>query len=81
MDFKKHPSFHAQLDTAKEEVLSKLQQALSSAGLTAFDIDSISLRLRQPPKQCGPDEDLVWEPVETDDDHTVVYGWVCKPRT
>jgi len=81
MDFKKHPSIHAQLDTAKEEVLSKLQQALSSAGLTAFDIDSISLRLRQPPKQCGPDEDLLWEPVETDDDHTVVYGWVCKPRT
>jgi hypothetical protein len=81
VDFKRHPFVHSQVNTAKDEILSKLQQALASAGLDGFDINSISLNFKQPPKQCGPGEDLVWEPIETDDDNTVVYGWVCKPRT
>jgi len=81
MELKKHPSVHAKLASAKDEVLSKVLQALTSVGLEDFVIDSISIHYKKPVKLCGPDEDLVWEPIETGEDDRVVYGWVCKPRT
>ncbi|HTF42518.1 MAG TPA: hypothetical protein VK641_01400 [Terriglobales bacterium] len=80
MDFRKHPAVHSQLHAAKDGVLEKVTQALHDAGLHDFHIDSIGLYYKRPPKTCLPGEDLVWEPIATEDDETVRYGWVCKPR-
>jgi hypothetical protein len=81
VDFKKHPAVHGQLDAAKDEVLERVNKALKDAGLFDFHVESIGLYYKQPAKKCAPDEDLVWEPITTDDNDTVIYGWVCKPRT
>ncbi len=80
MDFRKHPAVHGQLHAVKDEILEKVTQALKDAGLLDFHIESIGLNYKRPPKNCRPDEDLVWEPIATGDDDTVIYGWVCKPR-
>ena len=81
MDLKKHPAVHGQLDAAKDEVLERVNKALKDAGLLDFHVESIGLYYKQPAKKCGANEDLVFEPVSTGDEGTVIYGWVCKPRT
>lgn len=80
MDFRKHPAVHGELHAAKDEVLERVTQALRDAGLDDFHVESIGLSYKSPAKKCRPSEDLVWEPVATDDEDKIIYGWVCKPR-
>jgi hypothetical protein len=81
MDFKRHHVIHSRLDGAKDEILTKVRRALDEAGLHDFTVGSIGLCYKRPPRTCGPNEELVWGPIATSDDDTVIYGWVCKPRT
>lgn|GEM_PF-2005601 len=81
MDLKKHPQVHRQLHGAKDQILKTLEKALKNAGLDHFEVASLGLRAKPPVKTCPPGEDAVWEPISTSDDDTVVFGWVCKPRT
>jgi hypothetical protein len=81
VDFKRHPDVRRQLHAAKDEVLEKVRKALEDAGLDDFHVESVGLYYKRPPKKCGPNEVLSWEPIPTRDDDTVIYGWVCKPKT
>jgi hypothetical protein len=81
VDFNRHPDVRSQLHAAKDEILEKVRKALEDAGLDDFQVESVGLYYKRPPKKCGPNEELCWEPIATGDDDTVTYGWVCKPKT
>jgi hypothetical protein len=81
LDLKKHPLVHTQLSAAKDQILKTLQKALVDAGLEHFNVASIQLQVKTPAMKCPEGEEPVFEPIGTDDNDTVIYGWVCKPRS
>jgi hypothetical protein len=70
---------HRKLHTAKTNILSQIQQALSQAGLGDVHIESLRLYLKHPAVQCPEGTEPEFEP-ESLADGSVVYRWVCKPR-
>jgi hypothetical protein len=65
------------LHANKDDVLEKIRQALSEAGLHEYEVKSVNLFLRRLPLRCPAGQHPVWDAVRKPDG-TVVYEWVCK---
>ncbi len=76
-DMDMNEDLQRRLHANKDDVLEKVRQALSEAGLNEYEVQSIGLFLKRLPRRCPKDQVPVWEPVRKPDG-TVVYEWVCK---
>lgn len=70
---------HDLVHSSKDDLLQKVRNALTEAGLHEYDLDSIRLYVKHGPpvRSCPDGNDPVWESVRKPDG-TVVYEWVCK---
>ena len=80
MNAEDHAELHRRLHSVKKDILSQVQKALSQAGLGDVHIESVRLYLKHPTVQCPEGTEPVFEP-ESLADGSVVYRWVCQPRT